>query len=87
MPTPAHPVARHQRLAGMAVLGLVGSLVVIRGRITSPHQGSGPALSAAGGCPVFYILVVSPTYGLVSAARLWAILTLSFSRRLQRRAA
>ena len=60
-------------LAGMAVLGLVGSLVVIRGRITSPHQGlRAGAISGQAAALVFYILVVSPTYGLVSAARLWA---------------
>jgi len=60
-------------LAGAVVLCLVGSLVVIRSRITSPVQGlRAGAISGQAAALVFYILLVSPAYGLVSAARLWA---------------
>jgi len=60
-------------LAGVVVLGLVGSLVVVRSRITSPMQGlRAGVISGQAAALVFYILLVSPTYGLVSAARLWA---------------
>jgi AAA domain len=60
-------------LVGAAVLGLTGSLVVIRSRVTSPVQGlRAGAISGQVAALVFYILLVSPTYGLMSAARLWA---------------
>ena len=60
-------------LVGAVVLGLVGSLVVIRSRITSPDQGlRAGAISGQAAALVFYILLVSPTFGLDSAARLWA---------------
>jgi len=59
-------------LVGVVVLGFVGSLVVIRSRITSPVQGlRAGAISGQAAALVFYILLVSPTFGLMSAARLW----------------
>ena len=59
-------------LAGAVVLCLVGSLVVIRSRITSPMQGlRAGAISGQAAALVFYILLVSPTLGLMSAADLW----------------
>ncbi|MBN1136502.1 MAG: AAA family ATPase [Anaerolineae bacterium] len=60
-------------LAAAVAFGLAGSLVVIRSRITSPIQGlRAGAISGQVAALVFYILLVSPTYGLLSAARLWA---------------
>jgi len=60
-------------LAGIILLGLVGSLVVIRSRIASPVQGlRAGAISGQAAALVFYILLIVPTYGLISAARLWA---------------
>lgn len=62
-------------LAGVVVLGLVGSLAVIRSRITSPLLGlKAGATSGLAAAFVFYILLASPTFGLVSAADLWAAL-------------
>ena len=59
-------------LAGVVVLGLVGSLVVIRSRITSPGKGlRAGAISGWAAALAFYILLISPTFGLLSAARLW----------------